>query len=154
MFCWSLSLPTFIAVPVFAGTAVLIVCVAAAQTPAPNDNQPLQIQADSGIEWQQDQHLYIARGHAVATRGVTEVHADTLIAHYREAKGGGNTGGNTEIYRLDAEGGVLIKKEGQTIVGDRAVYDVDQGVGVITGKGLKMTTATDTVTARDRFDWY
>jgi len=119
----------------------------------PNDGQPIEIRADNGIEWQQNTRTYIARGHAVAIRGPTEVHADTLIAHYRDAKGG-NAGGNTEIYRLDAEGNVLIHKEGETITGDHAVYDVDQAVGVITGKNLKMTTATDTITARDRFDWY
>ena len=33
---------------------------------APNDNLPLQVQADSGIEWQQNNQLYIARGNAVA----------------------------------------------------------------------------------------
>jgi len=119
----------------------------------PNDAQPIEIQADSGIEWQQNTKTYVARGHAVATRGPTELHGDTLIAHYRDAKGG-NAGGNTEIYRIDAEGNVVIKKEGETIVGDRAVYDVDQAVGVVTGKNLKVTTATDTITARDRFDWY
>jgi len=42
---------------------------------APNDNLPLQVQADSGIEWQQNNQLYIARGNAVATRGPSEVHA-------------------------------------------------------------------------------
>jgi lipopolysaccharide export system protein LptA len=119
----------------------------------PNDSQPIEIRADNGIEWQQDTKTYIARGHAVAIRGPTEVHADTLIAHYRDAKGG-NAGGNTEIYRLDAEGNVVIHKEGETITGDRAVYDVDQAVAVVTGNNLKMTTATDTITARDRFDWY
>src|SRR5579872_3499682 len=46
---------------------------------------PVQIQADSGIEWDQNAHLYVARGNAVATRGPSEVHADVLIAHYREA---------------------------------------------------------------------
>ncbi|HVC52042.1 MAG TPA: LptA/OstA family protein [Stellaceae bacterium] len=119
----------------------------------PNDKQPIEIQADSGIEWQQNAKVYIARGNAVAIRGDTEVHADTLVAHYRDAKRG-NAGGNTEIYRLDADGHVLIKKGGETVVGDNAVYDVDQGVGVVTGQHLKLTTATDTVTARDRFDWY
>ncbi|MGE5270702.1 MAG: hypothetical protein ACM3JG_13630, partial [Thiohalocapsa sp.] len=53
--------------------AVLAVAVpvwpAPAQLAKPNDDQPLQIQADSGIEWQQDAHLYIARGNAVASRG-------------------------------------------------------------------------------------
>jgi lipopolysaccharide export system protein LptA len=128
---------------------------ATAQVPGgqADNGQPVQIQADSGIEWQQDQHLYIARGNAVATRGAGEVHADTLIAHYRETKNG-NTGGNSEIYRVDAEGHVTIKRDAQTAVGDNAVYDVDKGLLVLTGKGLKLTTATDTVTARDSLEWY
>jgi lipopolysaccharide export system protein LptA len=132
---------------------------------APNDNLPLQVQADSGIEWQQNNQLYIARGNAVATRGPSEVRADTLIAHYREIKGGagaapppgntaGDAGGNTEIYRVEAEGHVTMLREGQTVVGDRAVYDLDQAIMVVTGKGLKLTTATDVVTARDSLEWY
>jgi lipopolysaccharide export system protein LptA len=132
---------------------------------APNDNLPLQVQADSGIEWQQNNQLYIARGNAVATRGPSEVHADTLIAHYREVKGapaaanspdnsGGNPGGNTEIYRVEAEGHVTMLRDGQTVVGDKAVYDLDQAIMVVTGKGLKLTTATDVVTARDSLEWY
>ena len=127
---------------------------ASAQAVAAGDNSPLQIQADSGIEWQQDRHVYVARGNAVATRGPGEIHADTLIAHYREAKGGGNTGANTEIYRVEAEGHVLLKRDAQTVVGDRAVYDVDQAIAVVTGKGLQLTTPTDVVTARDSLDWY
>jgi lipopolysaccharide export system protein LptA len=121
------------------------------------DNLPLEVQADSGIEWQQDQKLYVARGNAVATRGPASVRADTLIAHYREVKGsgtGGNASGNTEIYRVEAEGSVTMTREGQTIVGDRAVYDLDQALMVVTGKALKLSTATDTVTARDSLEWY
>jgi lipopolysaccharide export system protein LptA len=121
------------------------------------ENLPLQVQADSGIEWQQDAKAYIARGNAVATRGPTQVHADTLIARYREAKGGGNggdAGGNTEIYRVEADGHVTMTREGQTIIGDRAVYDLDQALMVVTGKMLKLTTATDLVTARDSLEWY
>ena len=125
-----------------------------AQVLAPGDKSPIQIQADSGIEWQQDAHLYVARGNAVASRGPGEIRADTLIAHYREAKGGGNTGANTEIYRVEAEGHVILKRDAQTVVGDRAVYDVDQAIAVVTGKGLQLTTPTDVVTARDSLDWY
>ena len=105
----------------------------------------------------------------MAKRGTTEVHADTLTAHYRPSKGTGargrgkgtgqgdrgrGTGGETEIYRLDADGHVTIKGERQTVVGDQAVYDVDQQIGIVTGKALKMTTATDVVTARDSLEWY
>src|SRR5205814_10430101 len=77
---------------------------AAAQLLNPSsENLPLQVQADSGIEWQQNEKVYIARGNAVATRGPASVRADTLIAHYREVKGSSaaaSTGGNTEIYRV------------------------------------------------------
>src|ERR1700719_1475623 len=116
-----------------------------------SEDRPIEISADSGIEWQQDAQVYIARGNAMAKRGATEVHADTLTAHYRPSKG---AGGETEIYRLNADGHVTIKGERQTVVGDQAVYNVDQQIGVVTGKALKMTTATDMVTARDSLEWY
>ncbi len=158
---WAFSPPTCsvakagtaIRLGIIAILAALPLSPAGAQAVAAGDKQPIQIQADSGIEWQQDAHLYIARGNAVAIRAPGEIHADTLIAHYREAKGG-NTGGNTEIYRVEAEGHVTLKRDAQIVVGDRAVYDVDQAIAVITGKGLKLTTPTDVVTARDSLDWY
>jgi len=84
-----------------------------------------------------------------------------LTAHYRPTKDSGNTGANTsgnaggtEIYRVDADGNVTLKGETQTVTGDKAVYDVDQAIVVVTGKDLKMTTATDVVTARDSLEWY
>lgn len=114
----------------------------------PSNKQPVTISADSGIEWQQNAKVYIARGHAVATRGATRVAADTLTAHYRQKKGG------SEIYRLDADGHVVITGPRQTITGDHAVYDADQQVAVVTGRNLKLTTPTEVVTARDSLEWY
>jgi lipopolysaccharide export system protein LptA len=116
-----------------------------------SEERPIAISADSGIEWQQDAQVYIARGNAVAKRGTTEVHADTLTAHYRPSKA---AGGENEIYRLNADGHVTIKGERQTVIGDQAVWDVDQQIGIVTGKALKMTTTTDVVTARDSLEWY
>jgi len=119
---------------------------------------PINVQSDSGIEWQQDKQIYIARGNAVATRGPASIKADTLIAHYRQIKtpnpNAANTEGNTEIYRIEAEGNVVVTRDNRTVVGDRADYDVDQGVGIMRGKSLKLTTASDTVTARDALEWY
>jgi lipopolysaccharide export system protein LptA len=138
------------------GAALLLLPATAgrAQTAPPAGNEPLQIHADSGIEWDQNRHLYIARGNAVAIRGPSDVHADTLIAHYRDVKGGGNAGDNTEIYRVDAEGHVVMQRNADTVTGDHAVYDVDQAIAVVTGTQLKMTTPTDVVTARDSLEWY
>src|SRR6516165_7437526 len=142
------------------GFASVLLCLWSAGAPtaaqglnlgAASEDRPVAISATSGIEWQQDAQVYIARGNATAKRGTTEVDADTLTAHYRPMKG---SGGETEIYRLNADGHVTIKGERQTVVGDQAVYDVDQQIGVVTGKTLKMGTATDTVTARDSLEWY
>jgi lipopolysaccharide export system protein LptA len=139
-----------------AATLVALIAVPPAGAVGPeraSEDQPIQIQADSGIEWQQDAHLYIARGNAVAIRGPAETRADTLIAHYRPAKGG-TFGGNTEIYRVEAEGHVTLKRDTQTVVGDRAVYDVDQAIAVDTGRALQRPPPRDTVTARDSLEWY
>jgi lipopolysaccharide export system protein LptA len=121
---------------------------------------PINIQADNGIEWQQNQQLYIARGNAVGSRGPATMKADTLIAHYRQAKAAtttantANTDGNSEIYRIEADGHVVITRDSRTVIGDHADYDMDQGLGIVHGKAMKMTTATDTITARDALEWY
>ena len=121
----------------------------------PGDNSPINIQADNGIEWQQNQQLYIARGNAVATRGPATMKGDTLIAHYRPAKGGDANGeNNSEIYRIEADGNVVITRDTRTVVGDHADYDMDQGIGIVHGQALKMTTATDVITAKDALEWY
>jgi lipopolysaccharide export system protein LptA len=126
-----------------------------AQLGTADNGVPINVQADDGIEWQQDKQLYIARGNAVATRGPATIKADTLIAHYREAKGAtANTENNNEIYRIEADGNVVITRDTRTVYGDHADYDMDQGIGIVHGKALKMTTATDVVTAKDALEWY
>jgi lipopolysaccharide export system protein LptA len=140
-----------------------------ASAAAAGNGQPIHITADSGIEWQQNNRVYIARGNASATRGDDTVKADTLTAYYRPtaaatsaaqqsaAKSGAEQplgGGPTEIYRLEADGHVIFTTPTQTMVGDHAVYDLDQAVLVATGTNLRLTTPRDTITARDSMEWY
>src|SRR5260370_37768782 len=75
-----------------------------------DNGQPMQIQADSGIEWQQDQHLYISGGNAVATPGAGEGHADVLSGHYREATSC-NTGAQSDVYPGDWVSHVSIQRD-------------------------------------------
>jgi lipopolysaccharide export system protein LptA len=111
--------------------------------------QPIEIIARDGIEWNRDAKQYIARGDARASQQGTTVEADTLTAYYRE---GANS--RTEIYRYQAEGNVRIFTPTHRAVGDRAIFDIDTGVLVLTGKGLKLTTPGEVVTARDALEYW
>jgi lipopolysaccharide export system protein LptA len=138
---------------------------------------PVGVTAAGGIDWDQAAQTVTAHEDARATRGAATVTADRLIAHYRKkaaapgapaakappptpvADGGaapateGDTGGN-EIYRLEADGKVHIFTATDQAWGDHAVYDIDQAVMVLTGHGLRLTTPSDVLTARDAMEYW
>lgn len=116
--------------------------------PGQSRNTPLEINADEGIEWQQKTQAYIARGNARAAQGDVAVHAETLTAYYREKQGGGTT-----IWRIDAEKKVRIVSPTQRAYGNKGVYDVDNGILVLTGN-VRMETDTDRITARDSLEYW
>jgi lipopolysaccharide export system protein LptA len=77
-----------VALALAAGLSTLGPSPAAAQNSglglnAGDNGKPIEIEADNGIEWQQNNRVYIARGNAQATRGQTTLFADTLMAFYR-----------------------------------------------------------------------
>lgn len=121
---------------------------------------PIEVVADNGIEWQQGTKRFVARGNAVATRENVSVRADTLTAWYRDdgktADAGAPGAGGTQVYKLEAEGGVVIASPTETARGEHAVYDVDTGVMTMTSASGPVTLVTpeQTVTARDslRYD--
>jgi lipopolysaccharide export system protein LptA len=148
-------------------------------TPAAGAPAPINITATQGIEWRQADQEIIATGNATAVRGAVTVSADQLIAHYRKkATPPGQTApaapppaapadiatandpesalnnGDTEIYQLDAVGHVHIYTTTDNAYGDHAVYSMDNAVLVLTGTKLKLTTPTDTITARDAIEYY
>ena len=110
---------------------------------------PIEIDADNGIEWQQDGLVFVARGNARAIRGEVQILADELRAYYRQASKGA-----TEIWRLDAIGTVRIKSAEGTAYGDKAQYDVDNSILTITGKNLKLVSGQDWLTATDQLEYW
>ncbi|MBS0561812.1 MAG: hypothetical protein JSR21_17315 [Proteobacteria bacterium] len=152
---------------------------AAAQQLDLSQGGPVTVTARDGIDWNQNTKQVIAHGQARAVRGAVTVDADRLIAYYRKkadaaggeaakppAKppaaasaqpGGGaadaDTGG-TEIYRLEAVGNVRVYTPTDQAQGDRAIYDMDQAVLVMTGNDLKLTTPNEVLTARDALEYW
>ncbi len=112
-------------------------------------DQPLEINAEEGIEWRRNEQLYIARGNAEAIRGEITVYADVMIAHYRKT-----ADGNTDIDRIDIEGDVRIVSPSGTVYGDRGAYDVINGVLVLVGDDLRLESGDDLITARDSLEYW
>ncbi|HLY90149.1 MAG TPA: LptA/OstA family protein [Acetobacteraceae bacterium] len=155
-------LPLTLLVPVLGGAP------ARAQQLDLSHGGPIAITATDGIEWRQNQREVIARGNARAVRQNVTVSADQLIAYYRPKNGtapataqpaanpvgaDADAGGN-EIYRLEAVGNVHIFTPTDQAQGDRAIYDIDQAVLVMTGHDLKLTTPNDVLTARDTLEYW
>jgi len=117
---------------------------------------PIDIAADNSLEWDQTARTYTARGNAVAKRGTFAIAADLLVAHERDNE----TTKKSEVWKLTAEGNVHIMNTpaggGQPtdIYGERGVYDIDRQVAVLTGDNLKLVSGDDTITARERFEYW
>ncbi|WP_086650367.1 LptA/OstA family protein [Acetobacter cibinongensis] len=139
----------------------------------------ITVTAVGGFDWDQNQKKVTAYDQAKAVRGDVTVTADKLIAYYRKKtpepgaepvpppadaapadKKPGGTGsdpdssGSSEIYRLEAIGHVHIYTQTDQAWGDKAVYDMDQAVLVMTGSAMKLVTPQDILTARDSMEYY
>lgn len=131
---------------------------------------PVAITARGGFTLNQTQQTATAYGDARAVRGDVTILADKLIAHYRHKPSapsananasagtgpdtGPNSGGGNEVYRLEAIGHVRIFTPTDTAVADRAVYDMDQAVLVMTGRHMRLTTPRAVLTARDSMEYW
>jgi len=151
---------------------ILMLCVllvgipqTAAQTTL-NNKQPLEVTADKELEWDRTNKTYIARGKARAVQGQNSLSGDVLKAYYgsqsnqaglaatadapESQASNASMGGQTKIKKIEAFGSVVIKSDGNIAVGDRGVYNLETGLAVLTGGNLKLITAQETITAREK----
>jgi lipopolysaccharide export system protein LptA len=109
---------------------------------------PIEIEAESGIEWRRNEKRYIARGNAIAKRGDLTIHADTLTAHYRDKAAGGS-----EIWQIEADGHVRLQQPDRTVTGEHAIYNLDTRVLKVTGGALGVDTGKEKLTATDSLEY-
>ncbi len=112
-----------------------------------DDDKPLEIFADQGIEWRREEKVYIARGNAEARQGDVTLRADVLQARYQ---GEGDSG---DITLIEATGNVRIISPDTQVYGQRGTYDVPRDIMRMTGKGLKLESGDDVVTADDSLEY-
>lgn len=120
-----------------------------ATTTTGSGGRQLEVTADNGIEWQKDKKIYVARGNAMVKRGDFSIRGATLTAHYRD-----KADGKSEIYRVEAVGGVVLKNGDDVARGDRATYEVDRKVLVLNGNDLSYVSGGNRITARDSLEYW
>lgn len=128
-----------------------------------NDKQPIEITADSGLEWDRDAKIFTAKGNAKIIQGTTQLTADLLVANYDDdgdavmlrtvtATGGRpnvDTGDEVltsdkmianfmdddsgEIDNIIATGDVEIIAKDDVLKGDKAEYRPGDEKAIVTG---------------------
>ena len=112
-------------------------------------DQPIEIIADNGIEWQQDNEILIASGNAKASRDGVNVEAEVLRAFYKQKSKGG-----ADLYRLDAAGGVKIYTGTDSIIGETAVYDFEQAILRVDGQNVIYKTGNHIISANQQMEYW
>ncbi len=118
-------------------------------TPEAPAKPPLEITADESLEWFRGEKKLIARGNAKASQETSSIEATTLSANYRDG-----VEGRFEISEMTAEENVIIRSQSSTAYGEKATYNIDDNLAIMTGDNLRMISADQVVTAQDRFEYH
>lgn len=132
-----------------------------------NRDKPVQIEA-ARLEVRDKDRIATFTGNVHVVQGDTTMRCKVLVVHYdNEAPGGMKSaapgpGGQQQITRLEAKGGVVVTQQEQTATGDTGLFDmrsntitllgnvtVSQGGNVVRGERLvvDMTTGVSKVDA-------
>ncbi len=115
---------------------------------AQRGDQPVEVSAAHSLEWDRKAKTYTARKEAHAKQGDFDLASDTITAHYRDNQG------STDIWQMVAVDNVILSSPPYKAFGDRAVYDVKANNAVLTGGNLRIATDTETLTARDKIEYF
>ena len=110
---------TFVAIAAVLGASLLPV-TSGAQSARDNTTAPVQYGADAG---EYTPNGFALRGRAEVTQGTNRIRADAIQ--------GFTTGSN--LTRVEASGNVYFVTPDQSMRGDRAVYNLNEGTVMVTG---------------------
>ncbi len=106
-------------------------------------DDPIEITAQSALEWDRDNSLYKATGGAQVTQGTFTINATEMDAAYQ--------GDQSNLTVITARENVVIVDTDKRAMGDKLVYDVQAEKATLTGGNLNLKAPDLTLTARDSF---
>ncbi|MET4895800.1 LptA/OstA family protein [Sphingomonadaceae bacterium jetA1] len=123
---------------VMAPALIALAAVAPAQT-RHNTNAPIDFGADH-IELQDKANRAVLSGNVSVRQAEMTLNAARMTVAYT----GQVIGGDPQVSRLDASGGVLVKRPGQTARSQYAIYDINRRVITMLGR-VTLTQGGNTV---------
>ena len=107
-----------------------------------NSDQPIKIESTS-LEVRDKDHVATFIGNVHVVQGDTTMKCKTLVVFYDEKPAAGaapaatakqgQSGGNQQIKRLEAKGGVVITQADQTATGDSGIYEMKTNTATLIG---------------------
>jgi lipopolysaccharide export system protein LptA len=91
------------------------------------------VTARDRLEYSEIRQMAVARGRAIAIQGTRRVEGDVLTAAFRK-----QPNGELELQQMTAEGNVVVVTPSDVARGQRAIYDMQRNVAVMTG-GVQVT---------------
>jgi lipopolysaccharide export system protein LptA len=115
-----------------------------------NEDNPIEIYADEGIEWHKNKNKYVAIGNAKAISGSLSLESDRIEAFYDEKEGSG-----MNIREVRAKKNVIVEDRKMRITGGNyAEYSTKKDFFKIIGKNIVLTSESNTLKSNEKLEYW
>ena len=115
-----------------------------------NNDNPIEIFAEEGIEWHKNKNKYVAIGNAKATSGSMTLKSDVIEAFYKE-----KNSSDMNITEVKAKKNVIIEDNKMKIVGGAyAEYNIFKDYFLIKGKKIILTSESNTLKSNEKLEYW
>ena len=115
-----------------------------------NNNEPIEIFAEDGIEWHKNKSKYVALGNAKALSGTLSLESDRIEAFYKE-----NDSSNMNITEVRAKKNVVVQDKKMKITGgEYAEYKILKDYFLINGKNIILTSEKNILKTNKKLEYW
>ena len=115
-----------------------------------NNNEPIEIFADNGIEWHKNKNKYVALGNAKALSGTLSLESDKIEAFYKE-----NDSSSMNITEVRAKKNVVVQDKKMKITGgEYAEYKILKDYFLINGRNIILTSDKNILKSNKKLEYW
>ena len=115
-----------------------------------NNNEPIEIFADNGIEWHKNKNKYVALGNAKAVSGTLSVESDKIEAFYKE-----DDSSSMNITEVRAKKNVVVQDKKMKITGgEYAEYKILKDYFLINGSNIILTSDKNILKSNKKLEYW